>query len=134
MKSVLKKFFDRSLELEFSGKSVSKQELRAMISEFKQIVVHTSEEPLKTDEKELEDKKGKKKELSLVDKMFVKITEAETILRRGDINGAYFKYMRVVHDFKLLSAKDKEKLHGFVSRLYEEVKLAREKFAYENEE
>jgi len=133
MKSVLKKFFDRSLELEFSGKNVSKQELKAMISEFKQIVAHTSEEPLKTDEKEATDKKGKK-ELTQVDKMFVKISEAETVLRRGDINSAYFKYMRVVHEYKLLPVKEKEKLHGFISRLYEEIKLAREKFAYENDE
>ena len=104
-----------------------------MIAEFKQIVTHTSEEPLK-EEKASVDKKGKKKELTKLDKMFVKISEAETVLRRGDINAAYFKYMRVVHDYKLLSAKEKEKLHGFISRLYEEIKLAREKFEYEKEE
>ena len=114
---------------------MSKQELGAMIAEFKQIVAHTSEEPLKGEEKEDEEKKkGKKKELGQIDILFVKLSEAETVLRRGDLNSAYFKYMRVVHDFRLLSAKEKEKLHGFVSRLYEEIKLAREKFEYEKEE
>jgi hypothetical protein len=127
-KSVMKKFFERSIEMDFSGKTVSEQELRAMLSEFKQIVSFTSEEPL------LEDKKAKTqtKPRNKVDALFANITEAESCLRRQDLNSAYFKYVAISHDFNSLSSEDKQKLHGFISRLYEEIKLAREKYEFEN--
>ena len=79
-----------------------------------------------------QEKKKSKKGLSKIDQMFVEIYEAEHSLRKGEINAAYFKYLRLIYDFKLLSKKEKEKLHGFLSRLYEEIKLAREKYDYEH--
>ena len=128
LKSVLKNFFERSIEVEFSGKSVTRQELEAMISEFKQIVSYTSAGPLMISE---EIKRMKTKSITKVDLLFVKISEAETSLMRGDLNGAYFKYLRLVHDFNYLPENDRKRLHGFMARLYDEIKLAREKYEYE---
>ena len=124
LQGVLIGFFNRSLELEFSGKSVSKPELKAMISEFKQLVSYTSHEPYLQEEKA----KKQKEKLNKIDTMFMKISEAESLLRRQDLNGAYFIYRRLVADFKLLSESDKKKLHGFVARLYDEIRLARERW------
>ncbi|MEM3374547.1 MAG: hypothetical protein QXE31_04985, partial [Candidatus Woesearchaeota archaeon] len=122
-KSVLINFFERSTEIEFSGKSVSKEEFRAMLSEFKQIVALTSE-------KELVEKESKviNNPLTKLDEMFFKINQAEILLRQRKINEAYFIYLRLINEYKLLQQSDKRKIHGFIARLYEEIKLAREQY------
>jgi hypothetical protein len=126
-KSVLKKFFIRSTEMEFSGKNVSREELMAMISELKQIVSLTSEEPLLAEEEI-----RKKEKASKLEMMFLKISQAESSLRRMDLNDAYFKYLRLVHDYKEFTGDERLKLHDFIARLYDETKLAREKYDYEH--
>jgi hypothetical protein len=126
-KSVLKKFFIRSTEMEFSGKKVSREELRAMISELKQIVSLTSEEPLLAEEEIRKKEKATKLEM-----MFLKISEAESSLRKIDLNDAYFKYLRLVHDYKDFTGEERLKLHDFIARLYDEIKLAREKYDFEH--
>ena len=126
-KSVLKNFFERSLEIEFSGNSSSYQEMTAMVSEFKHILSLTSKEPLKTNEKEIKAKLKSTK----VDKMFINITNAESNSRKMELNKAFDIYLKLRKDFENLEFKDKQKLYDFISRLYEEIKLAREKFDYE---
>ncbi|NTV24383.1 MAG: hypothetical protein HGA85_08535, partial [Nanoarchaeota archaeon] len=128
-KSVLRKFFTRSTEIEFSGKAVTRLEMRAMISEFKQIVSFTSEHPFVEEDKKAE----LEKQMTKTDEMFTKIAQAEYSLRKGDINDAYFKYMAIVYDYKLLADKDRQRVNSFIARLYEEIKLAREKYDYEHQ-
>jgi len=130
-KSVLQNFFERSIELEFSGKTVSKQEIGAMIAEFRHILSITSKKPIKTSEKET---KGiEQQNLTKMDGMFMAISDAEYSLRKKDINTAYNIYMAILKKFNELEGKDQERLHGFVSRLYEELNLAREKYMFEHE-
>ncbi len=126
-KSVLRNFFERSLEVEFSGRSLSRSEMGAMISEFKQILSLTSREPLKTDDAQIKNKSKNK-----IDRMFLQVASAESQLRHGELNKAYDIYVELRKDFEELKPKDKEKLHGFLSRLYEEIRLAREKYEYEH--
>ncbi len=125
-KTVLVNFFERSTEMEFSGKSVSKQEFMAMISEFKQILSFTSEQPLLEEEKQAA--KTKKTGLNKLDNVFLKISEAEALLRKKDLNSAYLKYLNIVSDIKALSDKEKKRVEGFVSRVYDEINLAREEY------
>lgn len=121
-KKVLEDFFNRSLEMEYSGKSVSKEELKAMISEFKVILSMTSQEPLKTQELIPGKKLGK------LDSMFSKITGAEEALRKKNMNKAYELYLEIHNEFNTLNDDEKKKLHGFISRLYYEIRLAREEY------
>ena len=101
--------------------------MTAMVSEFKHILSLTSKEPLKTNEKEIKAKLKSTK----VDKMFINITNAESNLRKMELNKAFDIYLKLRKDFENLEFKDKQKLYDFISRLYEELKLAREKFDYE---
>ena len=123
-KSVLKNFFERSLEVEFSGVATSRAEMSAMVSEFKEVLSLTSKEPLKTDER-INIGKGK---MTKVDIMFLDVAKAESHLRRNELNLAYGLYVNLHKKFNELSDRDKKRLHGFISRLYEEVKLARENY------
>jgi len=127
-KEVLTKFFNRSIEIEFSGKSVSVQELEAMIAEFKQILSYTSATPLI----EQEVKKERKEHLSHTDMMFSKISEAESMLIKEDLNNAFYLYKKLVHEFKQIPEQDKTRVQEFLSRLYQEMRLARERYDYEH--
>jgi len=124
-KLVLKKFFERSMEIEFSGKSVTTPEMRAMISEFKAILSITCKDPLKTKEKLTV---TGSKQMNIIGKLFNEISEAEYALRNKDLNTAHSIYLTIHSEFKLLDKEEKIRLHGFISRLYEEIKLARETY------
>ena len=41
--------------------------------------------------------------------------------------------MAIVYDYKLLADKDRQRVNSFIARLYEEIKLAREKYDYEHQ-
>ncbi len=125
-KKVLLWFFERSTEIEFSGRGVSRQEMAAMIEEFKQIVSLTS-----TLEFSEEEKEKKKIPANKADRIYFMISSAEANLRNKKLNEAYEKYLTIHKEFKLLEKKDKEQLYRFIARLYEEINLAREFYTEE---
>jgi hypothetical protein len=104
---------------------VTKPEMAAMIEEFKQIVSQTSllkfsDEP-----------KKKMPPAKAADRIFFMISSAEADIRNKRLNDAYQKYITINSEFKNIEKKDKEKLYGFISRLYEEMKLSRELYQEE---
>ncbi|MEM2131270.1 MAG: hypothetical protein QXR96_01985, partial [Candidatus Woesearchaeota archaeon] len=132
-KNVFINFFEKSTEIEFSGKSISKEEFKAFLSEFKQIVLLTSslekqrEEAEKNNTEIYKEKTTKEDKINLKD-IYNKINSAENLLIQKNINEAYFLYLRIINDYKLLDYDEKKKIYGFIERLYQEIKLAREEF------
>jgi hypothetical protein len=125
-KKVLQEFFERTNDVEFSGKVVSVEEMRAMISEFKNMLSMTTLEPLKVEEMKIDLSKG-----SNVDKIYMMISGAESALQRKNLNSAYELYMRIHSAFGALKPDEMKKVHGFVTRLYEEIRLSREEYELE---
>jgi hypothetical protein len=121
-KKVLFRFFDRGLEIEYSGKNVSKEEMLAMISEFKAILGLTSEEPVKSKEIVKDDKR-----ISGTELIFALIRDAESSIMEGDLATALELYNNISAKFHGLNYEDKKKIHSFIVRLYEEIKAAKEK-------
>ncbi|MFH2020755.1 MAG: hypothetical protein ABIJ34_05035 [archaeon] len=125
-KKVLKYFFLRSTEMEYSGNSVQKDEVRSMISEFRTILSLSSKEPL-----HIEDKTGSHSKLLLLDMMFLELSKAESALRSKKLNDAFANYLSLYEKYQKLKENDKLKVHGFLTRLYEEIRLAREEYDLE---
>jgi hypothetical protein len=116
-KSVLKRFFDNSLDMEFSGKKVPKKQFKTLISEFKAILSITSKEPLNF----LETTE------SSIDKIYLEISRAQQAIKHNDLNQAYNIYVQLSHNFSSLDKTIQKQISSYITILFEDIHFARKK-------
>ena len=114
-KSVLKKFFDSSMDMEFSGKKVQKTMFKNLISEFKAILSITSIEPLNFPEIDA----------NSLDKIYLEISKAEQALRHNNSNKAYNIYVNFHNNFNSMDKRIQKQIHSYLTILFEDIHFAR---------
>lgn len=129
---VLSSFFKRITEIEFGGGAITKDELRVLIIETREIIELTTE---KSPEKITKEKGGRverkieqrKIKASGLKRIYILISEAEIYLRVDEVKKAKLLYYDVIKTYNKLSPAKKKRVYELVKRVYDEIKLTKRK-------
>ncbi len=125
---VISSFFKRVTQIEFGGGHLTKDELRALIVETRELIELTTEkEPGKVIEKEKPEHKIITVKATGLKRVFVLISEAEIYLREGEVKKAKMLYYDIMKGYNRLSSAKKKNVYEAIKRLYDEIKLTKGK-------
>ncbi len=140
---VLGSFFKRITQIEFGGGALTKDELKALIVEIREIIEltaeNTGEKIMKEEGKEeitgerIEKKKERKKMEVIkikgtgLKRIYAMISQAGIYLREGEGKKSKMLYYDVMKTYNKLSDKEKKKVYDAIKRLYDEIKLTKGK-------
>jgi hypothetical protein len=120
LKKILYSFATKVADIEFGKLTIYKFELLNYIDEFKQIILQTS----LTEEKDHIDQVKHRKPTTehRYEHFYTWLANAQIALQFNRPDVAKSIYMNLLRQFERLSAKEKDRIYGDLTRLYEEIK------------
>jgi len=120
MKRLLVLFINRMTEVRFGGYNLTKEELRTMIEQTKDIVRQLTNVSPEEEKRGVIEEKHKFK--SKVEELEYKIREAHVFIKKKEIQKAKKLYKHVARHYSKMSADERKKIYKNLHSLFEKIK------------